>query len=343
MTKFEKFLKNYNVVINKNELNETLYKKIRNLINGKTINPTSQTINEIYDFLKHKINYNRNGLANCFYTLEPLEKSSKPIIYTITTDCKMYNSLFCNKIIKEQSKDKKILVFDEDLYSNISEILISEEVILNDLLDYRSKDPQSTIDQSTYYKKEFDVSNIPFKSINNYIYKTNNENVDLVYIKPNTFFNNPGLSINTSLDITKGQLNDIFRTFLLNLTEYDLIIFNIWIQGNVKSSYVEIADYLFQITNLTEEKFKNYYDNHILLNNNYILLKTNIHNFYKHIQTHPKKNINQVSYLSSVGIVNTDYLNEENEIKILSDELIKELDTFYKVFSSKDYTDFIYY
>ena len=153
MTKFEKFLKNYNVVINKNELNETLYKKIRNLINGKTINPTSQTINEIYDFLKHKINYNRNGLANCFYTLEPLEKSSKPIIYTITTDCKMYNSLFCNKIIKEQSKDKKILVFDEDLYSNISEILISEEVILNDLFDYRSESPQSTIDQSTYYKK----------------------------------------------------------------------------------------------------------------------------------------------------------------------------------------------
>lgn len=305
MTKFKLFMQKYNIELEKNSLDESEYKTFRNWITGNAKRPSLQMILIFYNKYKHDINYDLHGLISCFLSYDlQITKKNGPVIYSVTTNKKMYNSLLCNKIIKELSSSMKILVFDESTYDHVS-----------------------YVNTPTNFPEKFNISLFKSTKLNDFIMKTNNKNVDLVYLTRK--------KVMQSLFSYKETFEFIrsFRNFLLELVDYDIILFNFWeTEDNANQLLSRISDYLIYIAENSKDSCDNLYYEFINLNNKLTILKSNIDNIYRHINYAQKSDISTDILTESDSIINIYTTHENDNIQILSSDLIDELNSFFIIF-----------
>lgn len=253
-------------------------------------NFTEKDLNNLYKVFSEDISKNLNRYNNQEY----------PIIFSIYTDNKMYNSLLSSRLIRNIMKFNKVLVIDDCRYT-----LLAEEYV-----------PYSVLPL-----KMLEILDASIEDYLPYIVQSKFENLDYIALEPiieSSYY---------SLKQDNNNLINIMQNKLKLLNKYDYILINYWKDGlNLKEIvFDEISDISVFITNNDKDcRLTNY--------ENKLIFKSSISQLYEHLYFGDSKNIVSDNRKESYYIKSKNF--EDNK-RYISAVLDKELNSFLDLFQKR--------
>lgn len=233
MTRFEKFLKAYNISLKKSEIGVSSYNTFYSLKVGRVVNPRIETLWDFHKKYGRYYNYDFLRLANCFKNEMNIKKTPRIISLNTSNGNGQYHFVyFLMKLLKD---NLSILLLDDSMYN------ITQNYLLSDVYDHTADGdafelnpnevkmielfatPIINKNNKHMERKYLFKENEPEQIIRNYSHETNMKNVTRCWI---------GRSKSISFkDEEYANIIEKVKRSLGRLDEYDVILINAYASG----------------------------------------------------------------------------------------------------------------